>query len=197
MKAPRNIPCGRKGFCTIGQGLLVTSSLIGDNICFSLTEAFPFFDICLENKKINCDLDKPCKVVDEKAEELVQKGLTVRFRESVVYKKMVADILKLSPSASSFEIDTAIWWYMSHPDMFESEEGKSIIKGMEERCAYYSSPDYKETSDDYVSRQYPIPKCECDPVCIDPGLCTTTGSTGATAANPRNPIPHSVSDVPT
>jgi hypothetical protein len=43
---------------------------------------------------------------------------------------MVADILRLSPNASSFEVDTAIFWYISRPDLFECEEGRNLMSSM-------------------------------------------------------------------
>jgi hypothetical protein len=132
----------------------------------------------------NLDLDevnalnamKPCSSENAKSEgahEAVEKGLTMQFRQSIVYKKMVADILKLSPNASSFEIDTAIWWYISYPQMFESEEGKSLIEGMKERTQYYTDPNYKESDDDFVSRQYPISKHRPESVRDDSGVDPT------------------------
>jgi hypothetical protein len=104
----------------------------------------------------------PCPVIDEKDKEVVTKGLTMQFRQTTVYQKMVADILHLSPNASSFEIDTAIWWFMAYPDMFESEQGISLIDAMEKRVNHNIGPGYKDLENDV--NDYVIPECERQPV---------------------------------
>jgi hypothetical protein len=64
---------------------------------------------------------------------IVRDGLTAEFRDSVQYQAWRADILQKIPSASDFFIDTAIYWYMAKPDMFETEDGKRWIAEMDER----------------------------------------------------------------
>jgi hypothetical protein len=64
---------------------------------------------------------------------IVRDGLTCEFRDSVKYQSWRADILQKIPGASDFFIDTAIYWYLSRPDMFETEDGKRWIADMEAR----------------------------------------------------------------
>jgi hypothetical protein len=117
----------------------------------------------------------PCPVVAELDKEIVNKGLTMQFRETVVYKKMVSDILHLSPNASSFEIDTAIWWFMSYPDMFESEQGMSLMDALEKRVNYNIGPGIKELEDDVNG--FTIPKLEQLPLRDDSRVHTAESST--------------------
>jgi hypothetical protein len=149
---------------------------------------------------------KPCDVTDipldgdDKADKAdkEEKGLTMRFRQTILYKKMVADILKLSPNANSFEIDTCIYWFVSFPDLFETKEGKSLIAGMDERVKHYTDPNYKEEDDDFVSRQYPLSKHQSDSVCDDTGVDstrqgspprTTTATSTSTTTTTTKPNP--------
>jgi hypothetical protein len=53
--------------------------------------------------------DIPCPGIDKRDIDMVEKGLTARFRDTPAYKKMVSDILHLSPNATRYEIDTTIW----------------------------------------------------------------------------------------
>jgi hypothetical protein len=64
---------------------------------------------------------------------VVRDGLTCEFRDSVKYQSWRADILQKIPGASDFFVDTAIYWYLSKPDMFETEDGKRWIAEMEAR----------------------------------------------------------------
>jgi hypothetical protein len=61
------------------------------------------------------------------------EGLTLEFRDSVTYKKWRSDILEKKPDATTHEIDTAIWWYLCRPDMFECEAGKELLASLEGR----------------------------------------------------------------
>jgi hypothetical protein len=67
--------------------------------------------------------------------DMDEKGLTVQFRKTPVYAKMVADILALAPHASQYEIDTCIWWYISKPDMYDCDEGKELLRAIDARNA--------------------------------------------------------------
>jgi hypothetical protein len=74
--------------------------------------------------------------VNEAAEQIRvadEKGLTLAFRNSDTYRKMLADVHALDRGLTEFEADTIIWWYISRPDMFTCEEGKLMMAGLEER----------------------------------------------------------------
>jgi hypothetical protein len=61
------------------------------------------------------------------------EGLTLEFRESVTYKKWRSDIIEKKPDATTHQIDTAIWWYLCRPDMFECEAGRKLLSSLEGR----------------------------------------------------------------
>jgi hypothetical protein len=133
---------------------------------------------------------KPCPeaAIAQIDKDVIAKGLTMQFRETVVYKKMVADILHLSPNASSFEIDTAIWWYISYPDMFESEHGMSLIDAMEKRVNHNIGPGIKELEDDVNS--YSIPESGQLPIRDDSGVhATESSNAGSDSTKSRHPSP--------
>jgi hypothetical protein len=97
---------------------------------------------------------------------IVRDGLTCEFRDSVQYQVWRADILQKIPGASDFFVDTAIWWYISKPDMFETEDGKRWIAEMEARKRM---PRIKEDNDDDDRPNLPDAG-HCD-ILDDTGLC--------------------------
>jgi hypothetical protein len=123
---------------------------------------------------MNCD---NLGLIDERDRKMVEKGLTMEFRESDVYKKMVADILRLAPDASGYEVDTIIWWYMSRPDLYDCDEGKYLLREMENRVKKYSSgTGYKELEQDVFSRTS-IPESEHEPLRDDSGVYSSESGT--------------------
>jgi hypothetical protein len=82
---------------------------------------------------------------------IIERGLTLEFRKSVAYKKMQSDILKIAPESTQFEVDTAIWWFISRPDLFTCAEGSDILERLQSRVAENIGKDhYKELEDDVV-----------------------------------------------
>jgi hypothetical protein len=95
------------------------------------------------------ELNKPVDgVATEEERSIIERGLTLEFRKSVAYKKMQSDILKIAPESTQFEIDTAIWWFISRPDLFTCDEGSDILERLEDRVAKNIGKDYKELEDD-------------------------------------------------
>jgi hypothetical protein len=68
----------------------------------------------------------------EETERVLQNGLTQEFRKGPVYWKMKSDIKRMQPDASDFEVDTCIWWYISKPDLFDTQEGKLQMQDLDE-----------------------------------------------------------------
>jgi hypothetical protein len=79
---------------------------------------------------------------------IIERGLTLEFRKSVAYKKMQSDILKIAPESTQFEVDTAIWWFISRPDLFTCDEGSDILERLQSRVAENIGKGYEELEDD-------------------------------------------------
>jgi hypothetical protein len=95
------------------------------------------------------DLNSPVDgVATAEEKSIIERGLTLEFRKSVAYQKMQADILKIAPESTQFEVDTAIWWYISRPDLFSCEEGSDLFDKLKDRVAKKTGTDYKELEDD-------------------------------------------------
>jgi hypothetical protein len=121
---------------------------------------------------------------------IVRDGLTCEFRDSVKYQAWRADILQKIPGASDFFIDTAIWWYISKPDMFESEDGKRWIAEMEARKRKPHS--IKEEDDDGSHLSNPGHGDICDDAGLR-GSASTSGATDHATAATTDRDPHSSS----
>jgi hypothetical protein len=60
-------------------------------------------------------------------------GLTPEFRDSATYRRMKADIKTLDPSTTDFEADQAIFWFLGDANVFNTEEGKSMLAAIDAR----------------------------------------------------------------
>jgi hypothetical protein len=95
------------------------------------------------------ELNKPVDgVASAEERSIIERGLTLEFRKSVAYKKMQSDILKIAPESTQFEVDTAIWWYISRPDLFTCDEGSDILERLQNRAAENIGKGYEELEDD-------------------------------------------------
>jgi hypothetical protein len=60
-------------------------------------------------------------------------GLTPEFRDSATYRRMKADVKNIDPSVTDFEADQAIFWFLGNPNVFNTEEGKSMLDAIDAR----------------------------------------------------------------
>jgi hypothetical protein len=73
------------------------------------------------------------EVVAPQSEMPAEQGLTKEFRDSDTYRKYRSDIL--ARGIEEMWVDQIIFWYISRPDMFETEAGKKMMAEFDARVA--------------------------------------------------------------